>query len=50
MRLQAENIIITNGCMGGIATGIARGDQAGRRGGLESPTYFNLLPLFASLA
>ncbi|MBY0446209.1 MAG: PLP-dependent aminotransferase family protein, partial [Burkholderiales bacterium] len=49
MSLQAENIVLTHGCMEALQLSLraicVRGDAVG----IESPTYFNLLPLFSSL-
>jgi DNA-binding transcriptional MocR family regulator len=49
MALQAENIILTNGCMEALQLALRAVTKPGDAVGLESPTYFNLLPLFASL-
>ncbi len=49
MALEPDNIILTNGCMEALQLALRAVTRPGDAVGLESPTYFNLLPLFASL-
>ena len=49
MALQADNIILTHGAMEALNLALRAVCRPGDTVGIESPTYFNLLPLFASL-
>ncbi|UDM17135.1 PLP-dependent aminotransferase family protein [Vogesella sp. XCS3] len=49
MALQADNIILTHGAMEALQLALRAVCRHGDTVGIESPTYFNLLPLFASL-
>jgi len=49
MSLQAENIVLTHGCMEALQLSLRAICVSGDAVGIESPTYFNLLPLFSSL-
>ncbi|OWY39997.1 GntR family transcriptional regulator [Xenophilus sp. AP218F] len=49
MTLQPDNIILTHGCMEALQLALRAVTQPGDTVGLESPTYFNLLPMMASL-
>ncbi|WP_420888588.1 PLP-dependent aminotransferase family protein [Chromobacterium amazonense] len=49
MTLQPDNIILTHGCMEALQLALRAVTRHGDAVGLESPTYFNLLPLLASL-
>lgn len=49
MRLDADSIILTHGCMEALQLVLRTVTKAGDCVGLESPTYYYLLPLLASL-
>ncbi|BBH12160.1 PLP-dependent aminotransferase family protein [Chromobacterium haemolyticum] len=49
MTLQAQDIVLTHGCMEALQLALRAVTRPGDTVGLESPTYFNLLPLIASL-
>ncbi|MBI3145935.1 MAG: PLP-dependent aminotransferase family protein [Pseudogulbenkiania sp.] len=49
MALQPDDIILTHGCMEALQLALRAVTRHGDTVGIESPTYFNLLPLFASL-
>ncbi|MDF0606580.1 PLP-dependent aminotransferase family protein [Neisseriaceae bacterium TC5R-5] len=49
MNLQAQDIILTHGCMEAIQLALRAVTRPGDSAGIESPTYFNLLPMLASL-
>jgi len=49
MALQADNIILTHGAMEALNLALRAVCRPGDTVGIESPTYFNLLPLFARL-
>jgi len=49
MRATPDDIVLTHGCMEALQLALRAVTQPGDAVGLESPTYFNLLPLLASL-
>lgn len=49
MALRPDNILITHGCMEALQLALRAVTRPGDTVGLESPTYFNLLPLLSSL-
>ena len=49
MTLQPQDIVLTHGCMEALQLALRAVTRPGDTVGLESPTYFNLLPLIASL-
>ena len=49
MALQPDDIVLTHGCMEALQLALRAITRHGDTVGIESPTYFNLLPLFASL-
>ncbi len=49
MTLAPDDIVLTHGCMEGLQLALRAVTRPGGTVGLESPTYFNLLPLLASL-
>lgn len=49
MHLSPDDIIVTNGCMEALQLGLRAVTRPGDTVGLESPTYFNLIPLIKHL-
>jgi DNA-binding transcriptional MocR family regulator len=49
MRLDPEQIVITNGCLEALTLALRAVTRPGDTVGIESPTYFCLMPLFAHL-
>lgn len=49
MTLAAGNILLTNGCMEALQLALRAVTRPGDTVGLESPTYFNLIPLLDRL-
>ena len=49
MQLQPDAILLTNGCMEALQLALHATTRAGDTVGLESPTYFNLIPLLDRL-
>ncbi len=49
MTLVAEDILLTNGCMEALQLALRAVTRPGDTVGLESPTYFNLIPLLDRL-
>lgn len=49
MTLRPEAILLTNGCMEALQLALRATTKAGDTVGLESPTYFNLIPLLDRL-
>ena len=49
MQLDPEAVVLTHGCLEGIQLALRAVTRPGDVVGLESPTYFNLLPLLAGL-
>lgn len=49
MSLEADNIVLTNGCMEALQLALRAVARPGDSIGLESPTYFNLIPLIDRL-
>lgn len=49
MQLLPDAILLTNGCMEALQLALRATTQAGDTVGLESPTYFNLIPLLDRL-
>jgi len=49
MRLDPERVVLTNGCLEGLTLALRAVTRPGDTVGIESPTYFGLIPLLASL-
>lgn len=49
MHLDPEGVVITNGCLEALALALRAVTRPGDTVGIESPTYFCLMPLFAQL-
>lgn len=49
MQLDPGHIVLTNGCIEALQLALRAVTRPGDTVGIESPTYFNLMPLFAEL-
>lgn len=49
MQLEPGHIVFTNGCMEALQLALRSVTRPGDTVGIESPTYFSLMPLFAEL-